>query len=312
LEAAIEIRNLRKQYGRVVAVDGLNLTVPVGAICGLIGPNGAGKTTTLKILATLIAPTSGEAYVWGFHVVREAQAVRQVMGYMPDAFGVYNDLKVWEYLDFFAACYGMPEARRRSVTDELLALVDLADKRNEYVDYLSRGMKQRLGLARALINDPKVLLLDEPASGLDPRARVELRELLKELGAMGKTILISSHILAELADMCTHIAVIDRGRLVAAGPVDEFIFGTNLRAVLVRVLGPAAPALGVLQQFGPARVVGEDGAQAELLAELPADPEAQAEALAALVREGVRVVSFAERASGLEEVFLQVTQGAGG
>jgi len=312
LEGAVEIRNLRKRYGRVVAVDDLNLTVPVGAVCGLIGPNGAGKTTTLKILATLIPPTSGEAYVWGFNVVREAQAVRQVMGYMPDAFGVYNDLKVWEYLDFFAACYGMPEARRRSVTDELLALVDLADKRNEYVDYLSRGMKQRLGLARALINDPKVLLLDEPASGLDPRARVELRELLKELGAMGKTILISSHILAELADMCTHIAVIDRGRLVAAGPVDEFIFGTNLRAVLVRVLGPAAPALGVLQRFGPAKVVGDDGTQAELLAELPADPEAQAEALAALVREGVRVVSFAERASGLEEVFLQVTRGAGG
>ncbi len=312
MEAAIETRNLRKQYGRVVAVDDLNLTVPVGAICGLIGPNGAGKTTTLKILATLISPTSGEAYVWGLNVVREAQGVRQVMGYMPDAFGVYNDLKVWEYLDFFAACYGMPEARRRSVIDELLALVDLADKRNEYVDYLSRGMKQRLGLARALINDPKVLLLDEPASGLDPRARVELRELLKELGAMGKTILISSHILAELADMCTHIAVIDRGRLVAAGPVDEFIFGTNLRAVLVRVLGPAAPALEVLQRFGPTGVVTEDGAQAELLAELPADPEAQAEALAALVQAGVRVVSFAERASGLEEVFLQVTQGAGG
>ncbi len=310
--AAIETRNLRKQYGRVVAVDDLNLTVPAGAICGLIGPNGAGKTTTLKILATLIAPTSGEAYVWGLNVVREPQAVRQVMGYMPDAFGVYNDLKVWEYLDFFAACYGMPEARRRAVTDELLALVDLADKRNEYVDYLSRGMKQRLGLARALINDPKVLLLDEPASGLDPRARVELRELLKELGAMGKTILISSHILAELADMCTHIAVIDRGRLVAAGPVDEFIFGPNLRAVLVRVLGPAAPALEVLERFGPARVISEDGAQAELLVELPPEPEVQADALAALVAGGVRVVSFSERASGLEEVFLQVTRSPGG
>jgi len=309
---AIEIRHLRKQYGRVVAVDDLNLTVPAGAICGLIGPNGAGKTTTLKILATLIAPTSGEAYVWGLNVVREARAVRQVMGYMPDAFGVYNDLKVWEYLDFFAACYGMPEARRRSVTDELLALVDLADKRNEYVDHLSRGMKQRLGLARALINDPKVLLLDEPASGLDPRARVELRELLKELGAMGKTILISSHILAELADMCTHIAVIDHGRLVAAGPVDEFIFGANLRAVLVRVLGPAGPAQQTLERFGPVRVVSENGAQSELLVDLPAEPEAQAEALAALVKAGVRVVSFAERASGLEEVFLQVTREAGG
>lgn len=309
---AIETRNLRKQYGRVVAVDDLNLTVPAGAICGLIGPNGAGKTTTLKILATLIAPTSGEAYVWGINVVRDPQAVRRVMGYMPDAFGVYNDLKVWEYLDFFAACYGMPEGRRRSVTDELLALVDLADRRNEYVDYLSRGMKQRLGLARALINDPKVLLLDEPASGLDPRARVELRELLKELGAMGKTILISSHILAELADMCTHIAVIDRGRLVAAGPVDEFVFGTSLRAVLVRILGPAAPALEVLKQFGLARIVSDDGVQAELLVELPAEPEAQADALGALVRGGVRVVSFAERASGLEEVFLQVTRGTGG
>src|SRR5215210_5854282 len=198
-QAVVQTYNLTKRYGPFTALHELNMQIEKGAIHGFIGPNGAGKTTTMRILATLMAPTSGEAWVSGYPVMQEPLEVRRRIGYMPDFFGVYDNMKVWEYLDFFAASYNVPQARRKTLTDDLLALVDLSIKRDSFVDDLSRGMKQRLCLARTLVHEPDLLILDEPASGLDPRARIELRELLLELQRLGKTILVSSHILTELA-----------------------------------------------------------------------------------------------------------------
>ena len=210
-------QGLVKRYDRTVAVAGLDLAIEPGEIFGLVGPNGAGKTTTLRMLATLLRPSAGTAEIDGWSVTGNPDEVRRVIGFMPDVFGVYDDMKVWEYLDFFARCYGLPAAARRRMIADLLELVDLGDRRDDYVQTLSRGMEQRLCLAHALVHDPKVLLLDEPASGLDPRARVELRELLRELRALGKTILISSHILPELEELCTSVAIVDHGKVLAAG-----------------------------------------------------------------------------------------------
>ncbi len=236
----VETRGLTKRYGPFQALEPLDLTIEPGVVFGFIGPNGAGKTTSMRILATLLDPTAGEAWVAGYSVTRDPKAVRQVLGYMPDNFGVYDNMKVWEYLDFFASTYGMPRGRRLGVIDDLLALVDLTDKRDGYVDALSRGMKQRLCLARTLVHDPQLLILDEPASGLDPRARVELRALLRQLGALGKTVIVSSHILNELADICDHVGIIERGRLLASGPIEELLrqVQTN-RVVAVRLLADA-------------------------------------------------------------------------
>ncbi|MFL7790503.1 MAG: ABC transporter ATP-binding protein, partial [Anaerolineae bacterium] len=217
----VETRGLVKRYGRLMAVKGLDLVVEEGAVFGFVGPNGAGKTTTMRILATLLRPTSGEAWVAGCSVYKQRRDVRRAIGYMPDFFGVYGDMRVWEYLDFFSACYEIPADARRQLVGDLLELVDLSHRRDDYVDALSRGMKQRLCLARALAHDPKVLILDEPASGLDPRARVEIRELLRELQAMGKTIFVSSHILSEIEEVCTHIGIIEAGQLVATGTMEE-------------------------------------------------------------------------------------------
>ena len=199
----LQTQNLTKRYGKFTAVDALSLEVEQGSIYGFVGPNGAGKTTTMRMLTTLLQPTTGEAFVAGYSVRRQPKAVRRVIGYMPDFFGVYDDMTVWEYLDFFAACYEIPEAQRRGLIGDLLELVDLAHRRDDQVDTLSRGMKQRLCLARTLAHDPQVLILDEPASGLDPRARVEIRALLAELSRMGKTIFFSTHILADVAEICT-------------------------------------------------------------------------------------------------------------
>ncbi|MEG0258816.1 MAG: ABC transporter ATP-binding protein [Lysinibacillus sp.] len=215
----IEIRDLTKRYGSFTALDELRLTIEEGTVFGFVGANGAGKSTTFSILATLLSPTSGDALINGKSVVKEPKEVRKQIGYMPDFFGVYDQLKVEEYLDFYGASYGIQAAERKVLIPQLLELVNLTNKRFDYVDLLSRGMKQRLCLARALIHDPKVLILDEPASGLDPRARVEMRDILRNLKSMGKTILISSHILPELAEMCDEIGVIDNGKLIAHGNV---------------------------------------------------------------------------------------------
>src|SRR3954471_6672849 len=234
----VRTEGLVKRYDGTLAVAGVDLSVDAGEIFGLVGPNGAGKTTTLRILATLLAPSAGTAEIGGMSVTRNPDQVRRVIGFMPDSFGVYDDMKVWEYLDFFARCYGIAPAARRRVITDLLELVDLAPKRHEYVQTLSRGMQQRLCLAHSLVHDPQVLLLDEPASGLDPRARVELRELLRELRSLGKTILISSHILPELEELCTSVAIVDHGRVLAQGRVADIERRLRYGAVIrVAVLG---------------------------------------------------------------------------
>ena len=236
MTAIVRTEGLVKRYDRTLAVAGVDLEIEPGEIFGLVGPNGAGKTTTLRMLATLLQPSSGDAEIDGWSVTRNPDQVRRVLGFMPDVFGVYDDMKVWEYLDFFARCYGLPAAGRRRMIADLLELVDLAPRRDDYVQTLSRGMEQRLCLAHALVHDPKVLLLDEPASGLDPRARVELRELLRELRNLGKTIVISSHILPELEELCSSVAIVDQGKVLAQGRVADIERRLRLR------LGAAGPA----------------------------------------------------------------------
>jgi ABC-2 type transport system ATP-binding protein len=305
---AIETRGLIRRFGKVKAVDDLNLNVPAGSLFGLIGPNGAGKTTSLRMLAGLLEPTAGEIVINGHVANHDWRQLRRQIGYMPDFFGVYDDMLVWEYLDFFARCYDLPAARRRQVTDELLELVDLAGKRDAYVQTLSRGMQQRLCLAHVLVHDPQVLLLDEPASGLDPRARVEMRELLRELGAMGKTIVVSSHILMELAELCDSVGIIEKGRLVASGPLDEITRhvkqGRTLRLKLISAQDEAEAVLR--DQPGVGQVYEANGF---LEVEFLGDDEATASLLETLVARGVRVVSFGEVTSDLEDVFLRLTKG---
>ena len=216
---AVQTFNLTRLYGDMVALNNLNLTVNRGDLFGFIGSNGAGKTTTLRILATFLAPSGGTAQVAGHDVVKDADAVRHVIGYMPDFFGVYKDMEVTEYLDFFGACYKIPSTQRDKVVSDVLELVGLTEKKGALIGALSRGMQQRLGLARVLIHDPQVLLLDEPASGLDPRARIEVMAILQELQRLGKTIIISSHILSELETLCNRVAIIEKGKLIYTGPV---------------------------------------------------------------------------------------------
>src|SRR5579864_1159082 len=245
--SVIAVEGLTKVYGERVALDHVSFEVPEREIFGFVGPNGAGKTTTLRILAALLEPTGGRAYIDGSDVTKDREKVHTRIGYMPDFFGVYDQLTVGEYLDFYAACYRQPRQRRRKIVDDLLALVGMAERKNQQVDSLSRGLKQRVCLARALVHDPAVLLLDEPASGLDPRARVEMREILKELQGMGKTIIISSHILPELTELCTMVGIIDHGKMRATGPVQEVIARlTSGRRLRIKVLGPKDEAAAIL------------------------------------------------------------------
>lgn len=310
----IEIRGLTKRYDGLTALDDLTLSVEEGAVVGFIGPNGAGKTTTMRILTTLLRPTSGQAWVAGHEVTREPKAVRRVIGYMPDFFGVYEDMKVWEYLDFFGACYDLPPGARTAMIDDLLALVDLGHKKETFVDSLSRGMKQRLCLARTLTHDPQVLILDEPASGLDPRARIEMRELLRELKHMGKTIFFSSHILSEVADICTKIAILEAGQLVAYGDMEEM--KKQLRAhrlIQVRLLGGLEPLQELLLHSEAVTSI-----MAGLDADLPpdtvrfdfgGDDAALSRLLTRIVSSDIAVVSFSEETGDLEDVFLHATRG---
>ncbi|MFV9507330.1 MAG: ABC transporter ATP-binding protein [Oscillochloridaceae bacterium umkhey_bin13] len=313
---AIETVNLTRRYGRMIALDQLNLRVAQGSIYGFIGPNGAGKTTTLRLLAGLLEPSSGEVRLMGQRLIPGGG--QRLVGYMPDFFGVYDDLRVWEYLDFFARCYGLDAAKRRRTVDELLSLVDLDQKRNAYVQHLSRGMQQRLCLAHALVHNPPVLLLDEPASGLDPRARVELRELLRTLRDMGKTVLLSSHILSELAEVCTEIGIIEGGRMVVSGPVEavrrQLQGGSRLRLRVVRdpeqavrVLTLLAttpqPELPVLKALRP-----DPTDERSLVLELDSpDEDQQANLLAYLVGQGLAVSEFGLQTENLEELFLRLT-----
>ena len=308
----IQIKDLTKTYRDLTAVRGLNLTIEKGDVFGFIGPNGAGKTTTIKVLATLLEPTTGAAYIDGIDVVRNPLEVRRLIGYMPDFFGVYDDVKVWEYLDFFAAAYKIPVNKRKSIIDDVLELTDLTAKRESYVEGLSRGMKQRLCLAKTLVHDPKVLLLDEPASGLDPRARIEFRALLKELQSMGKTIFVSSHILPELADFCNVVGIMERGHLVVAGSVNDIVRKLEGAAILdVRVAGAienGEKALQLLQGHAEIRGVHHEGNHLEI--EWTGEPDDVPQILTHLVRNGVPVASFAPRSANLEDVFMKVTAGA--
>ena len=304
----LKIENLTKQYGKLCAVDSLNLQIETGDIMGFIGPNGAGKTTTIRVVATLLRPTFGTAYVDGIDVLADPEQVRPMIGYMPDFFGLYDDVKVWEYLDFFAAAYRMPKSKRAGAIGDVLELTDLTIKRESFVSELSRGMQQRLCLAKTLLHDPKLLLLDEPASGLDPRARIEIKELLKELRKMGKTILISSHILPELADFCNKIAIIEQGKLVVSGDVDTIIQqcrgGTMLRVGLVDRHEEALALIKSLDSIKDAQLQGST-----ILAAYCGAPGEEHAVLDALSRNGFKVQSFAEAEVDLEDVFMRVTRG---
>lgn len=310
----IETKGLTKKYGKLTALHELNLTVEEGAVVGFIGPNGAGKTTTMRILTTLLRPTSGQAFVAGFSVEKEPDQVRRAIGYMPDYFGVYEDMKVWEYLDFFAACYGVPATQRIGMIDDLLSLVDLNHKKEDFVENLSRGMKQRLCLARTLAHDPQVLILDEPASGLDPRARIEMRELLRELKSLGKTIFFSSHILSEVADICTSIAILEAGHLIAHGDIEEMKKRLRShRLIQLRVLG----GMDVVQ-----KILVESGLVLQMMSgkeyDLPeglmrfdftGNDQELSQLLARMMKADVPIVSFNEETGDLEDVFLHVTKG---
>lgn len=344
MAAIVETHNLTKRYTGLTALDHLNLMIPEGAIYGFIGPNGAGKTTTMRILTALLKPTSGEAWIAGHEVTRDPRAIRKLVGWMPDTFGVYDNMKAWEYLDFFAAAYGVPEQRRKQQIGELLDLVDLGHKRDEYVMGLSRGMKQRLSLARTMAHDPKLLILDEPASGLDPRARIELRELLKELRALGKTIMISSHILTELAEMCTHIGIIETGKLLVSGEVNDILASLQPhRTIEIHVLADAERAVELLRGVAGVRdvrlldavsagngiqasqpqtgefvqptqttidVLPQVGERLMLYVDYVGDDAGLSRLLHGLTAAGVPVVHFAGQVSDLEDIFMQVTRGA--
>ncbi len=305
---AVQTFSLTRVYGPMIALNALNLTVNKGDLFGFIGSNGAGKTTTLRILATFLAPSGGRAEVLGHDVVKDADAVRHIIGYMPDFFGVYKDMEVTEYLDFFGACYKIPSAKREKTVNDVLELVGLSEKRGALIGALSRGMQQRLGLARVLIHDPQLLLLDEPASGLDPRARIEMMAILQELQRLGKTIIISSHILSELQTLCNRVAIIERGKLIYSGPVqgvrDQMATG---QIYWVTVKEDSAKALELLKARPEvSEAVQMDGQVKVTLKDHDTDPGFVAETI---VHGGLKLTGLWEDELGLEEVFLRVTRG---
>lgn len=316
----IETINLTKRYGELVALDNLNLTINEGDCFGFIGPNGAGKTTTIKILATLLKPSSGQAQIDGLTVGYQNRQIRPVIGYVPDFMGAYEDMVVIEYLQFFAAAYGIHGQKRKQVVGDVLDLTDLSYKATAEVNSLSRGMQQRLSIARVLLHDPKVLLMDEPASGLDPRARIEIRELLKELKRMGKTILISSHILHELAELCNVVGIIEKGKLLYSGTVRDILKKARVGHVIhITVSEGAEKAAGLLEgQDGVRRVGLVDG---EISSETgnplriiyidyeEAPGRSYTDLPNVLINNGFRLEQFSEEAVNLETAFMRLTKG---
>jgi ABC-2 type transport system ATP-binding protein len=304
----IETHELTKMYGELYALNRLNLTLNQGDVYGFIGPNGAGKTTTMRILATLLNPSWGEATVCGYSIYTGSKEIRRVIGYMPDFFGVYDDMKVVEYLEFFASAYRIKGAARRKICEEVLELVDLTYKRDALVTSLSRGMTQRLGLARTLLHDPQVLLLDEPASGLDPRARIEMRALLKELRNMGKTILVSSHILPELADICNKIGIIEQGCLLVNGEVTEVMKQVRTDIVLnIAVAERMTDAAGLLE--GQAEVESVQDKNGVLVVKLNEGVIQYSFLANRLIEQGYELTLFKEDEINLETAFMHLTKG---
>jgi len=315
MDYIIETRDLRKSFGSFHAVRGISLEVIEGSIYGFVGPNGAGKTTTMRILTTLTRASSGEAYVAGHSVTENRRAVRRSIGYMPDEFGVYEDLRVWEYLDFFAACYDIPENERKRIVGDLLELFDLTHRREDMVDKLSKGMKQRLSLARTLAHDPQVLILDEPASGLDPRARVEIRELLGELANMGKTIFFSSHILADVEDICSHIGIIEAGEIIMQGSIDELKVQLMAhREIMVTVMDNdiAEKVLEIVKGIADvveAEIITPKNGRSRVRIDFAGKDDELASLNRKLFDEGVAVLGFNEVEKDLEHMFMRVTRG---
>lgn len=315
MDLIIETKDLVKTFGKFTAVNGLSLEVPAGSIYGFVGPNGAGKTTTMRMLTTLTRPTSGLAWVAGHSVTEDRRAVRRALGYMPDEFGVYDDLRVWEYLDFFAACYDIPENQRRTLIGDLLELVDLTHRRDDMVDKLSRGMKQRLSLARTLAHDPSILILDEPASGLDPRARIEIRELMVELSKMGKTIFFSTHILADVENICTHIGIIEAGQMVMQGSMD--LMKTQImphREIVVTVKdNDAAEQVRTLVQSVEGvlsvEIIDPKGGRSRVRIDFTGDDDGVVSINQLLNRSDVSILGFNEEIRDLESMFMRVTKG---
>ncbi len=304
----IRVEHLTKRFNKMTAVDDISFNVEQGDVFGFIGPNGAGKTTTIKIMSTLMDPTAGSIFVDDISVTEYPEDVRKVLGYMADDFGVYDGIQVDEYIEFFAAAYRIPRQKRRAICRDVMDLTDLGGLRKKMVSELSKGMKQRLCLARALVHDPKLLVLDEPAAGLDPRARIEFRELVKELHAMGKTIFISSHILSELSDICTTVGVIESGRLLVSGKVSEIMKklsrGTEL---VVTVEGSCDKAMMILQQHEHVEdVTQEDGALRVILS---GEDAKASELIKELISNDVAVLSFHEEKKDLEKLFMQITRG---
>lgn len=305
----IEIENLTKHYGNLHALVKLNLSIGKGDIFGFIGPNGAGKTTTMRILATLLEPTSGKAFIDGRNVLTEGKKVRRMVGYMPDFMGVYDDLKVFEYLEFFAAAFEIPSRQRKNIVEGVLELTDLQGKRAVAVDSLSRGMQQRLGLARVLIHDPKVLILDEPASGLDPRARIEIRELLRELKNMGKTIMISSHILSELEEICDFVGIIEHGKLVFSGTMEQIWqkMGAQTKVNVKVVPEHKEKAIELLSAIPEIEQVKENNNH--LLVEFITGQLAASVVARSLVNGNIDIVSIEPTKVKLDDAFLELTKG---
>ncbi len=308
----IEIKELTKRFNQRIAVNNINFNIDGGEIFGLVGPNGAGKTTTMRMLVTLLKPDHGEIYVGGHSIRRKPDDVRRQIGFMPDSFGVYGDMTVQEYLDFFGACYKIHPQQRAHLITDLLDLVDLGHRRDDMVDTLSTGLKQRLGLARVLIHDPSILVLDEPASGLDPRARVEIRELLLEVARLGKTILFSSHILADVGELCTRVGIIEEGKLVALGTLQQLSQHVMPhRQLHIGLLDRKEEAQIMLQSMpgvSEVRAV-DDASRASLEVDFIGEDEAIHQLLAKLLAQGFPVIHFSEESKNLEEVFMRTTKG---
>jgi ABC-2 type transport system ATP-binding protein len=308
----IEIKELTKRFNTRIAVNNINFNIEGGEIFGLVGPNGAGKTTTMRMLVTLLKPDHGEIFVGGHSIRKNPNDVRRLIGFMPDSFGVYGDMTVQEYLDFFGACYKIHPNQRAHLITDLLDLVDLGHRRDDMVDTLSTGLKQRLGLARVLIHDPNILVLDEPASGLDPRARVEIRELLLEVARLGKTILFSSHILADVGELCTRVGIIEDGKLIALGTMEQLSAHVMpYRQLHIGLLDRKEEAQAMLQTMpGVFRIRAVDnGSRISLEVDFVGDDESIHQLLAKLLAEGFPVIHFSEESKNLEEVFMRTTKG---